>query len=340
MGLNVITGATGLLGSYIAESLVAAGERVRAIVRPSSDTSFLRSLGIQLMEGDLNTPSSLPAALDGADVVYHSAARVGEWGPWRSFKESIVDTTANLVAACRQTVPGRLLHVSSISVYGHPRIDPGQNYGEDRPLGQNLWWWDYYPVAKIAAEEIVRAYPGPWTMVRPSWFYGPRDRTSLPRVLKALRAGRVGVLGKGDNLLNIVYAGDVAEGAIRAAQAHHAVGQAYNLSSEGAITQREFIDALTQSLGLPRVRRHFPYGLAFFGGFLAELIGKAIRLRRPPHFTRYAVALIGRPTRYSIALARKELGWEPKVHPIDGLRRTLDWYFGQHPEEAPVARSS
>ena len=69
-----------------------------------------------------------------------------------------------------------------------------------------------------------------------------------------------------------------------------------------------------------------PYWFAFNGGFLAEVIAKIIRLRRPPHFTRYAVALIGRPTCFSIARARAELGWEPRVPPLEGLSRTFAWY--------------
>src|SRR5215471_16955099 len=78
--LNVITGATGLLGSHLAEQLVARGERVRALVRPTSDTSFLRPLGVELAVGDLNDPNSLRPAVADADVVYHCAARVGDWG--------------------------------------------------------------------------------------------------------------------------------------------------------------------------------------------------------------------------------------------------------------------
>src|SRR5262249_30098044 len=150
---------------------------------------------------------------------------------------------------------------------------------------------------------------------RPSWIYGPRDRTSLPRVLAALQARRVSIIGKGDNLLNIVYASDVAEGTLRAGEHPGAVGRAYNLTSEGAITQRGFIDALTAALRMPPIRYRFPFWLAFPGGFLSEVIGKAIRLRRPPHFTRYAVSLIGRPTCFSIDRARTELGWEPRIHP-------------------------
>jgi 2-alkyl-3-oxoalkanoate reductase len=323
--LNVVTGATGLLGSHIAEQLRASGERVRALVRPTSDTTFLRSLGVELSIGDLTRPDSLRQVVAGADVVYHCAARVGDWGPWRVFQREIIDATANLLDACHSAGVGRVLHVSSIIVYGHP--PPREEwFTEEEPLGQNPWLWDYYCQAKVRAEELCRQYRGALTIVRPSWIYGPRDRTTLPRVLKALDAGRVARIGRGDNLLNVIYAGDVAEGAIRAANHPRAVGQAYNLSSEGEITQREFLDLLTDSLGRPRIEGRISYRVAYWGGFLSEVIGRMIRLGRPPHLTRYAVGLIGRSTRFSIAKAREQLDWQPRVNVRVGLARSLDWY--------------
>ena len=322
----LITGATGFVGGHVAELLVERGERVRALVRPTSDTAFLRGLGVDLVEGDLSDPASLRRAVAGADVVYHCAAKVGDWGPWRMFQALVIDATANLLEACRRESVGRVLHVSSITVYGHPRPRPGRLLTEDEPLGQNLWLWDNYCRAKILAERACRRYPGALTIIRPSWIYGPRDRNSLPRLVKALGAGRIRLVGRGDNLLNIVYAGDVAEGAIRAAGTPAAAGQAYNFSSAGEVTQRQLLDLLTDALGRPRVTRRLPLCLAFSLGFLSELIGRAIRLRRPPHITRYAIGLIGRPTQFSTAKARAELGWQPRVCVEEGLRRALEWH--------------
>jgi nucleoside-diphosphate-sugar epimerase len=324
--LNVLTGATGLLGSHIAEQLVSRGERVRALVRPGSDTTFLRGLGAELAPGDLRDVASLGRAVAGADVVYHCAAKVGEWGPWADYQDQIINATGNLLDACRAESVGRVLHVSSITVYGHPRLRDGQLFTEDEPLGQNLWSRDYYIRAKLRAEELVRAYPGDATIIRPSWIYGPRDRTTLPRILKALQARRVSLIGSGDNFLNLIYVGDVAEGAVLAANHPGARGRAYNLGSEGELTQRQFLDALTDQLGLPRIRRRIPFRLAFWLGWTSEVIGHAIRIRRPPHITRYAVSLVGRPTQYSTARARTELGWRPRVDAAEGLRRTLQWY--------------
>jgi nucleoside-diphosphate-sugar epimerase len=153
--VNLVTGAAGLLGSHIAEHLTARGARVRALVRPSSDLTFLRSLGAELVEGDLRDVSSLRRAAAGASTVYHCASKVGEWGPWTEYQEQIIDATRNLLEACRTQAISRVLHVSSITVYGHLKLRDGL-YAEDEPLGQNLWFRDYYIRAKIAAEELAR----------------------------------------------------------------------------------------------------------------------------------------------------------------------------------------
>jgi 2-alkyl-3-oxoalkanoate reductase len=330
---NVITGATGLLGSHIAERLTARGEKVRALVRPTSDVSYLKTIGVELVVGDLGDPDALRRALNGADVVYHCAARVGEWGPWRQFQEGIIDAAGRVFDACRDVSVGRLLHVSSISVYGHPR-DRADLFTEDEPLGQHLWWRDYYRRAKIEAEVLCRRYPGDWTMVRPSWIYGPRDRNSLPRFFKALGAGRVALIGRGDNLLNVVFAADVAEGAILAANAPAARGRAYNLSSDGEITQRQFLDMLTDALGKPRATRCIPFPVAFWAAFCGEIIAHIIRLRRSPHITRYAISLVGRSTRFSTERAKRELGWQPRTPAAEGLRQSLEWWRQMHNDAA------
>src|SRR6516165_2979084 len=166
--LNVLTGATGLLGSHLAEQLRAGGERVRALVRPTSDVTFLKQLGVELVTGDLRDPTSVRRAVSGADLVYHAAARVGDYGTWAQFKEQVIEATGNVVAACRQERVPQLLHVSSVAVYGHPRRRP-EPFTEEEPFGQRLQLWDYYCRAKCKAEEIAREFGPGLTVVRPSW---------------------------------------------------------------------------------------------------------------------------------------------------------------------------
>ena len=333
--LNLITGATGQLGSHIAQRLRERGEHVRALTRPTSNTSFLQSLDVELVHGDVHDVESLKRGCAGVDIVYHCAARVSDWGPWSQFKNETVTATRNVLEACAAARIGRLLHVSSISVYGRPRR--GQLVTEASPLGRRFMWWDYYPRAKLLAENLVREHQGAWTIVRPSWIYGPRDRISMPRVVPVLRSGKAPIIGSGENLLNIIYAGDVAAGAILAANHPGAVGQTYNLSSRGEVTQRKLVDTLCDALGLPRVSKRVPFFLAWQMAFWSEFFAKLLMKKKPPRITRRAIYLIGRPPLFSIDKARTELGWEPRMPIEEGVRQTLDWLLaGEKKAQVPV----
>ena len=321
--IHLITGATGLLGSHVAEQLVTRGETVRALTRPASDTAFLRQLGVELVPGDLLQPASLAAAVAGAEVVYHCAARVGDWGSWADFQAQVIDATRNLVAACRTARVGRLLHVSSIAAYGRPPRK--EAITEDEPHGQRLRFLDHYCRAKMRAEEVVWNSGLAVTVVRPSWIYGPRDRNGLPRLAKALRGRWVKIQGRGDNPLNLVYAGDVADGILRAANHPEARGQAYHLCSPGEITQQQFLDALCDALAIPRVDRHVSATYAYLGGLLGDVIARLCRWKRPPYVSRYSVSLMARPANYRIDKARQQLGWQPRMPPVEGIRRAVAW---------------
>ena len=300
---------------------------MRALVRPGSDTAFLRQIGVELVQGDVTHAASLGPLLAGAQIVYNCAARVSDWGPWKTFEKEAVEGTRNVIDACRAAKVGRLLHVSSISVYGHHRLGPGQEITEQTPLGRKFWLWDYYPRAKLLAEQIAWELGPDVTVVRPSWIYGPRDRVTIPRVVKAVQEQRVPIIGPGNNMLNIIYAGDVAAGAILAANHSAARGQAYNLCSTGQITQCDLLNSLTDTLKLPRVSKHVPYWLALRFAFVQECFARLLGRAKPPAITRRAIYLVGRSTSFSIARARAELGWQPRVGIQDGVKMALDWYF-------------
>ena len=213
--MNLVTGATGLLGSHIVEQLTRAGEPVRALVRPTSDTRQLDEWGTQKVLGDVTDPASLADALQGVQTVYHAAAQVGDWGPWSSYVAVTIDGTRNMLAAARDASVSRFLHISSISAYGHPDGE-GLVLDESAPLGVKLHKWSYYSRAKVEAEKLAwaahEAGDVPITVVKPSWLYGPRDRASMPRLIRAVGAGKVKLLGDGTNRLNLTYAGNEAEG--------------------------------------------------------------------------------------------------------------------------------
>src|SRR3990172_8845148 len=214
--MNLVTGATGLLGSHIVEQLRLRNKPVRALVRRGADVEWLKAQKVEFVEGDLSDAESLKKACAGVRVVYHAAARVGDWGPWEDFVRITIDGTQHLLDAAVSTGVRRFLHISSISVYGH--VDgEGKVFDEGAPLGVNLHNWSYYSRAKVEAERRVWAMHKsgrqPVTVIRPSWLYGPRDRATLPRLIDSIRRRKLRIIGDGRNRLNVVHAGNVAEAA-------------------------------------------------------------------------------------------------------------------------------
>ncbi|MBS3822015.1 MAG: NAD-dependent epimerase/dehydratase family protein [Bacteroidetes bacterium] len=328
--MNLVTGATGLLGSHIVEKLREQGQPVRALVRPTSDTRVLESFGgVEFARGDITDLESLRTACKGVTTVYHSAAAVGDWGSWKNYFVPVtIRGTENMITAAREAGVERFLHVSSISAYGHPN-EKGRVIDESAPLGQNLHKWSYYSRAKVEAETMVWAAHEKGdiqaTVVKPSWLYGPRDRASLPRIIRALRAGKGKLLGDGQNRMNLTYAGNEADGCILAATKSNAIGENYNLSCDGVITQAEYFNKIAECLHVPPVKKHVPYWLAYNAAFWMEFFGHLVGKKKPPLVTRYSIWLIGRQCFFSEEKARRELGWEATVGYDEGIQRSVKW---------------
>jgi nucleoside-diphosphate-sugar epimerase len=292
-------------------------------VRETSDTSFLKSLPIEIVVADLRDLRKTPRALESAAAVYHCAAFVKDWGPWQAFNDGTVELTRRVVDACRDASAGRFVHVSSISVYGNPPESAGQ-ITEDTPTDQYLWPGDHYGRSKVLAEEAVKSYDD-HVILRPSWIYGRRDYVSLPRVIDALRTRKVKLIGGGNNMLNLVNARDVARGIVLAAKEPGACGQAYHLCNRGEITQREFFAFISERLGLPPVKRRVPFKVAWTAARMLEFVYRTFGTKSPPPVTRRALLLLSRPTRFSIEKADRELGWRPEIPVRDGLKNALEW---------------
>lgn len=332
-GVNLVTGGTGLLGSHIVEQLRRRDRRVRALVRPGSDTSWLSTQDVELVEGDITDAASLTAACKGVAIVYHAAARVGDWGPWKDFVRVSIDGTRNLLEAAIKAGVGRFLHISSISAYGH--IDgEGLVVDETAPLGRQLAKWSYYSRAKVKAEELVaEAYDAgriDTTVIRPSWLYGPRDRATCARLIAAIRKRRTKLIGDGTNRLSVVHAANVAEGAIMAAESERARGEAYNCSNDGVITQAQYFNAIAKAIGEPPVTKKVPYTIVKRVAFLLELIGHVFGLKGPPLVTRYSAWLIGRRCFFETQKIKDHLGWESTIPYETGIPAAVEWYLREH----------
>ncbi len=338
----LVTGASGLLGSHIAERLAGQGHSVVALVRQESRTEFLASLGVKIVRGDLTDPAACDRALSGVSWVFHCAAKVGDWGSWNEFQVGCIDATRTLAEASRRAGIDRFIHLSSTSAYGHPPDQP-EPIDETAPLGQNVWVLDHYTRSKVECEQLLwqmaRTRSLPLTVIRPSWLFGERDRTTIPRLIQEFRWNRVTIVGKGDNPLSAVYAGVVADAALLAAADPGSVNEAYNITSHSRITQREFLDMLADALGAPRVTWRYPFWYAFYGGFALEIRERALFHKKPPRVTRYGAWLLGRHLEYSTEKARRKLGWTPALSYRQSIERTIGWFMADEPARVPHDRT-
>src|SRR5262249_2185842 len=113
----LITGATGFVGGHLAEACAARGLAARALARPGSDTALLQQHGVAVVPGDLGDAAAVRAALEGVEVVFHCAAKVGDWGPVEGYRAVNVEGLRGLLEACRGRPLRRFVHFSTLGVY-------------------------------------------------------------------------------------------------------------------------------------------------------------------------------------------------------------------------------
>ncbi len=328
--MNLVTGATGLLGSHLVEQLCRHGRPVRVLVRRTSDISWLATMPVEIVYGDVTDRESVDRAMGGIENVFHSAAKVGDWGSWDEFRGITIDGTENVILAAERAGVKRFIHISSISVYGY--VDgEGMSFDESAPLGYGLYRWGYYSKAKLRAEELVWSAQQrgkvAFSVIRPSWLYGERDRTTIGRLVNRIRAGKVKLIGDGDNRLNVVHAANVAEACILAADSQVAIGEAYNCSSDGFLTQKQYFNRVAEAAGAKPVTRSVPYKLAYHIAFLLECLYRLFRSKKPPLITRYLVWLIGRRCFFETKKAREQLGWKSTISYEDGIPAAVEHYL-------------
>jgi nucleoside-diphosphate-sugar epimerase len=325
MSTALVTGATGLVGSHVVERLQRDGWQVRALVRDPARADWLQRAGVGLAVGDTLDASTLPRAVGGCDVVFHTAAAVTADGGWEAFRRPNVEGTRNVVEAAA-AAGARLVHVSSVAVYGaRARYATGGRTSEDTPLAP-LGEHSYYARSKRESEQLVleaHADGRLWaTAVRPDVVYGERDRQFVPRIARLLRFGVAPVIGGGRSTLAVVHAANVADGMVRAATLDAAGGRAYNLANDFDVTVAEFFRFAAAGLGERLRFVSIPPSVARVVMRVAARVAPA-RLRSS---LRQSVDFLTRDNPFTSDLARRELAWRPSMRPEQGVVGAFRWY--------------
>jgi nucleoside-diphosphate-sugar epimerase len=325
-----ITGATGFVGSHLAEACVGRGLAVRTLARPTSDTAFLEKLGATIIRGDLTDKAAVVEALKGADTVVHTAAKVGDWGPVEDYRAVNVEALRGLLDACRSQPVRRFVHLSSLGVYAarhHHQTD------ESEPLPAKHM--DGYTQTKVESEQLAlkyhREHQIPVVVLRPGFIYGPRDRTVLPKLVENLRKGIVRYLGGGQRAMNTIYVGNLVDAIFLALEKPGAVGQIFNLTDGEAVSKKRFLETICDGLNVPKPKGSVPL---FVAKLAARIMERGARRRgdpQPPRLTQGRLKFLGLNLDFSIEKAKRDLGYLPKVSFDQGMAKTLDWYRSAMP---------
>jgi nucleoside-diphosphate-sugar epimerase len=329
----LLTGGNGFVGRHVVSALQARGDSVRVLALPSEDTRWLEERGVAVHRGDIRRPDALIAPMDGVDGVLHLAAMMDVWRPMADYHAVNVTGTENVCRAALAAGARRVVHMSSSSVYG---IALGRPADEAAPLTP---FPDPYPITKAAGDLLVQGMIAeerlPGVIVRPDQIFGPGDHLHFGQMAERLRAGKGIVVGSGDNALPFVYVTDAVQGLLLALDHERALGRAYNITSDGPLTQQQLLDAIAHEIGARPPRLHIPYRALYAAGYAAERLATLVPSSRRPPITRLGVAFFGTDNRYVIDRARRQLGYAPRVALREGVRLAAAWYR-QRDRELPA----
>ncbi len=319
----VVTGASGFLGGRLAEMLVARGDEVTVLARPTADLRHLRGVAVRVAEGDLRDEASLQRAVRGCTHIFHCAACSTDWAPLRTYVEANVTGTRNLLAAAKSEPDlQRFLHVSTTDVYGYPKVP----CREDGPLVETAL---PYNQTKLQGDRLVWAAMRDGglkaTIVRPGTIYGPRGKDFTTDIAGLLRQRLMAVIDDGAAPGGFMYVDNVAQAMIDAATSQNTVGKAYNLVDGTGASWRQYLTMFAERLGTkpPWIRLSFRSAMALAGAM--EAPHRFLRLPGKPLLTRHAVYLLARDGEFPIEAARRDFGFQAAISMEEGLRRSVEW---------------
>ncbi|UCD63728.1 MAG: NAD-dependent epimerase/dehydratase family protein [Candidatus Zixiibacteriota bacterium] len=316
----LVTGATGLIGSYVTERLLQEGGTVRAYVRHAPKAQSLESLGAEIVVGDIADQSSVSRAVKGCQLVFHFAGVIGNKFKPRSYFDAVnVEGTRIVAEAASEEGIDGFVHTSTVGVYG---LNAKADTDERSPHVPSR---DPYCDTKLQAERIVRDLFHrrhlPCVIVQPSAVYGPGDETWTLYPIELMRTGRMVLVSGGRGLIQPIYITDLVDGILLAAR-HGRAGESYILSGSEVVTIREFFGyyaGLLNRGSIPSVPGWLALGLAT----LFECVSGVIH--KPMPFTRCAVRGTMMHATYNIDKAVRELGFNPKMRLEQGMACVDEW---------------
>src|SRR5712664_2184416 len=318
---TLVTGASGFLGSHVARQLVARGDDVRVLLRPSRHNRAISDLSLQYVTGDLRDPSSLDRALKGVKRIFHVAADYRLWAKRsKDIYESNVGGTKNLLAAAESAGVEQFIYTSTVATIAVDRPQPPNEATEAR-LEEMV---GHYKRSKwLAEQEVLKAAKqgAPIIVAMPTTPVGPWDWKPTPTgkiIVDFLNGKMPGYVETG---LNFVGVEECAAGHLLVSDKGK-VGERYLLGAEN-LTLKEMLDTLAKITGLSAPKLKIPHGLALGVAYANTVFSRL--LGREPGIPIEGVKIARHMMFVDSSRAQRELGF--KAGPVAAaLERAVRWY--------------
>jgi nucleoside-diphosphate-sugar epimerase len=332
MSRCLITGASGFVGSNLAQRLNRDGWHVRCLMRASSRPDLLGNLSFERVEGGLSDADSLRRAVQGVDYVFHVAGRTAAFKPSQYFEDN-VEGTRRLAEACaaQQTPPG-LLMVSSLAAGGTGTMKkPRSEEQAEQPVST-------YGRSKLAAERMLATYADRLavSIVRPPMVFGHADRASLQlyRTLRKLplhlspgiRRFPVSLVYAADLCDAIIRIGDRGERLPAPAEGQPNVSQGkYYVAANRDVTYGEMGQLAARAAGWRVAAIAVPTPIFWIAGGIGETLGRMRGRAALINFDKVREAT-ARGWVCSDEKIRTTLGYQPAATLEQQFADTVEWY--------------
>jgi nucleoside-diphosphate-sugar epimerase len=310
----LVTGGGGFVGKAVVMQLLELGVETRVIGRHRYPD--IEAAGAECFVGNISNPQVMTEAARGVDIVFHVAALAGIWGSWQDYYLSNVVGTEKVIESCQANNVSMLIYTSTPSVVFNGR----DIQGADERLDYAEKSLCHYATSKIMAEKMIldaNSSDLRTCALRPHLIWGPGDPHLLPRLLTSGKKKQLKRVGDGANLVDISYIDNVAHAHILAAKnlagKGTASGKPYFISQGTPVNLWNWINALFAEMAISPVQSSLSETFAYRLGGVLELLYTAIRAKKEPRMTRFLAEQLAKSHYFSIANARKDLGYEPIV---------------------------
>lgn len=318
----LVTGAGGFLGKAIVKALHARGEEVCTLQR--GEYPALEKLGLTMNKGDIADRDAVIRASENCAAVIHVAAKAGIWGDYQDYYRSNVTGTLNVIEACRQNSIQRLVYTSSPSIVFAGEDEDGIDESAPVP-GYHL---TNYQRTKAEAEAMVLAANNDnlsTVALRPHLIFGPGDPHLLPRIIERAKTGKLRLLGKRRNLVDITYIDNAVSAHLLALDALQVgaacAGKAYFISNDEPLAMADIINRILLAAGLPNVTKTSSPALVFVAGAIMEAVYLLFNIKSEPVMTRFLARQLTCSHWYNISAAKRDLKYAARVNVEEGMQR-------------------